>query len=263
MRQITFEVCAGSYKDCLAAEKGGADRVELNSALSVGGLTPSLGSLIRAKRETKFPIICMVRPRAGGFCYDENEVQLMLEEAELLLKYGADGIAFGFLKVDGNVDAEKTKTMVDLIHRTGGEAVFHRAFDVTPDPVQAIETLIDCGVDRLLTSGQQAKASEGAVLLKELQNRYGGKIELMAGSGVNAGNVRELIEKTGIRQVHSSCKTYRTDPTTETGNVSYAYLKEPHRMDYDCVDVEQVRALVAKEEGYFLSEGQEGVNENN
>lgn len=246
MQKITFEVCAGSYQDCLAAEKGGADRVELNSALSVGGLTPSLISLMRAKKETSLKIVCMVRPRAGGFCYDETEAQLMLEEAELLLEHGADGIAFGFLKADRTVDAEKTKKMVELIHVKGGEAVFHRAFDVTPEPVKAIETMIDCGVDRLLTSGQQAKASEGATLLAELQNKYGDKIELLAGSGVNAGNVRELMEKTGIHQVHSSCKSYRMDPTTEAGSVSYAYLSDPHQMEYECVDVELVKALVAQ-----------------
>lgn len=246
MHKITFEVCAGSYQDCLAAEKGGADRVELNSALSVGGLTPSLISLIRAKREISLKVVCMVRPRAGGFCYDETEAQLMLEEAELLLEHGADGIAFGFLKADRTVDAEKTKEMVELIHAKGAEAVFHRAFDVTPDPVKAIETLIDCGVDRLLTSGQKAKASEGLELLAELQNKYGDQIELLAGSGVNDGNVWELIEKTGIHQVHSSCKFYRTDPTTEAGSVSYVYLPAPHQMDYECVDVEKVRALAAQ-----------------
>ena len=160
MQKITFEVCAGSYQDCLAAEKGGADRVELNSALSVGGLTPSLISLMRAKKETSIKIVCMVRPRAGGFCYDETEAQLMLEEAELLLEHGADGIAFGFLKADRTVDAEKTKKMVELIHAKGGEAVFHRAFDVTPEPAKAIETMIDCGVDRLLTSGQQRRRAQ-------------------------------------------------------------------------------------------------------
>ena len=95
--------------------------VELNSALSVGGLTPSLISLMRAKKETSLKIVCMVRPRAGGFCYDETEAQLMLEEAELLLEHGADGIAFGFLKADRTVDAEKTKKMVELIHVKGGD----------------------------------------------------------------------------------------------------------------------------------------------
>ena len=246
MQKITFEVCAGSYQDCLAAEKGGADRVELNSALSVGGLTPSLISLMRAKKETSLKIVCMVRPRAGGFCYDETEAQLMLEEAELFLEHGADGIAFGFLNADRTVDAEKTKKMVELIHVKGGEAVFHRAFDVTPDPMKTIEMLVDYGADRLLTSGQQAKALKGVKLLAELQNKYGDQIELLAGSGVNAGNVRELVEKTGIRQIHSSCKSYRMDPTTETGSVSYAYLSDPHRMDYECVDIELVKALAAQ-----------------
>ena len=170
----------------------------------------------------------------------------MLEEAELFLEHGADGIAFGFLKTDRTVDAEKTKKMVELIHTKGGEAVFHRAFDVTPDPVKAIETLIECGVDRLLTSGQQAKALDGAELLTELQDKYRDQIELLAGSGVNDGNVRELIEKTGIYQVHSSCKSYRTDPTTEAGSVSYMYLPDPHQMEYECVDAEKVRALAAQ-----------------
>ena len=241
-----IEVCAGSYQDCIAAHQGNAKRVELNSALSVGGLTPSVASLIRVKKETDLTVICMVRVRAAGFSYEKEDVEIMFEDAKILLEHGADGIAFGFLNEDGTICEEDTKRMIDLIHSYNKEAVFHRAFDVTPEPAKAIETMIDCGVDRLLTSGQQAKASEGATLLAELQNKYGDKIELLAGSGVNAGNVRELMEKTGIRQIHSSCKSYRMDSTTETGSVSYAYLSDPHRMDYEFVDVELVKALAAQ-----------------
>lgn len=238
-----IEVCAGSYADCLAAEKGGATRVELNSALSVGGLTPTLATLKRVKKETSLKVICMDRPRAAGFCYDENDTTIMMDDAKVLLENGADGIAFGFLKEDGQVDVVKTKTMCDLIHSYGKEAVFHRAFDVTPDPFAAMESLIACGVNRVLTSGQKAKAIDGISLIGELQKKYGDKVEILAGSGMNATNAMEMIEKTGIHQVHSSCKGYETDPTTEKNGVTYAYLTEPHAMDYDVVREELVRNL--------------------
>ena len=166
-----------------------------------------------------------------------------MDDAKVLLENGADGIAFGFLKEDGSVDVTKTKTMCDLIHSYGKEAVFHRAFDVTPDPYVAMETLIQCGVDRVLTSGQKAKAMDGIDLIGELQKKYGEQVEILAGSGMNAGNAMEMIHTTGIHQVHSSCKGYETDPTTEKNGVTYAYLTEPHVMDYDVVKEDLVRKL--------------------
>lgn len=238
------EVCAGSYQDCLAAYHGKADRVELNSALSVGGLTPSVAALIRVKKETDLKVICMVRPRAAGFCYDEHDEKIMMDDAKILLDNGADGIAFGFLNADGSIQLEQTKKMVDLVHSYQKEAVFHRAFDVCPDAYKGIEDLIALGVDRILTSGQKAKAFDGKDLIRDLQSKYGDKIELLAGSGVNATNAKEIIEYTGIHQVHSSCKSYLTDTTTSLNGVSYAYLPEPHEMDYDVVDENLVKAIV-------------------
>lgn len=239
-----IEICTGSYQDCLAAYHGGAKRVELNSGLSVGGLTPSLATLIRVKNETDLKVICMVRSRAAGFCYDEQDFKIMMEDAELFLKHGADGIAFGFLNEDGTVNGNQTKMMVDMIHSYCKEAVFHRAFDVCPNPYEAIETLIDLKVDRILTSGQEAKAMQGIALIKDLQSKYGNQIELLAGSGMNASNAMEMIQKAGIHQVHSSCKNYHIDTTTKKNNVSYAYLPHPHEMDYDVVDEKLVKALV-------------------
>lgn len=238
-----IEVCAGSYEDCLNAALGGADRVELNSALSVGGLTPTVAVLRRVKQDTDLKVICMVRPRAAGFCYSETEKILMFEEAELLLSEGADGLAFGFLNADGSIDGESTGRMIDLIHGKKKEAVFHRAFDVCRDAHASIERLISLGADRVLTSGQRAKATEGKELLRELQEIYGSGIELLAGSGVDDTNARELMEYTGIRQVHSSCKNYREDPTTAGRNVSYAYLPAPYEQCYDVVSAEKVRKL--------------------
>lgn len=242
--KTTVEICTGSYADCMAAFHGGAERVELNSALSVGGLTASVAVLRRVKKETTLKVICMVRPRAGGFCYDEAETKIMMEEARLLLENGADGIAFGFLHADGTVHRERTLQMSELIHSFGKEAVFHRAFDVTKDPFQAMEVLLSCKIDRLLTSGQRAKAMQGAELIAQLQDRFGDWIEILAGSGVNAQNAGELLARTGIRQVHSSCKGYRLDPTTESEHVSYAYLDDAHAMEYDVVEETLVRALI-------------------
>lgn len=242
--KTTVEICTSSYADCMAAFHGGAERVELNSALSVGGLTASVAVLRCVKKETTLKVICMVRPRAGGFCYDEAETKIMMEEARLLLENGADGIAFGFLHADGTVHRERTLQMSELIHSFGKEAVFHRAFDVTKDPFQAMEVLLSCKIDRLLTSGQRAKAMQGAELIAQLQDRFGDRIEILAGSGVNAQNAGELLARTGIRQVHSSCKGYRLDPTTASEHVSYAYLDDAHAMEYDVVEETLVRALI-------------------
>lgn len=248
--KLIAEICAGSYEDCLAAAAGGANRVELNAALSVGGLTPTITALKWVKRDTDLKVICMVRPRAAGFCYAEKEKMLMFAEAELLLEAGADGLAFGFLREDGGIDEESTGKMIGLIHRAKKEAVFHRAFDVAKDAHGTMKTLIALGCDRVLTSGRQAKAVEGKGLLKDLQETYGDRIGILAGSGVNADNVSELMRDTGITQVHSSCRGYRRDATTAAGNVSYAYLAPPRELCYDVVDPEEVKRFVEAVKGY-------------
>lgn len=237
-----IEICCGSYMDGLTAYNGGAKRIELNSALSVGGLTPSLASLIRIKKETSLKVICMVRPRAAGFCYEKDEVELMFDEAKLFLENGADGIAFGFLNSDYTIDIKNTSKMVELIHSYDKEAVFHRAFDVTKDPFDSIEVLISLKVDRVLTSGQEDKAIDGKELLKILQNKYGSQIEILAGSGINYNNAKDFMEYTGIKQIHSSCKSFKNDVTTKLNNVSYSYLNDDYA--YDVVDETLVKKLI-------------------
>lgn len=244
--KIIVEVCAGSYDDCIAASKGKADRVELNSALSVGGLTPTEAVLKRVKKDTDLCVICMVRDRAAGFCYPESEKEIMFEQAKALLDAGADGLAFGFLNANGEIDRDSTKEMIDLIHsyQSKREAVFHRAFDVTPDMEKALEVLIELGADRILTSGGKAKAEQGIEMIARLNQLADGRIELLAGSGVNALNANKIMDETGIYQVHSSCKDYLTDPTTEGNDVTYAYLPAPHSSEYDVVSMEKVKELV-------------------
>lgn len=208
---MLLEIAAGSVDDCLAAQTGGADRVELNSALALGGLTPSLGTLLEVKRRTRLPVVAMVRPRAGGFRYTGAEFDTMLRDADLLLEHGADGLVFGVLLDDGRVDVPRT---AQLVARCGaGAAVFHRAFDVTPDPFAALETLIDLGVARVLTSGQAPRAMDGAALLHDLTARAAGRVEILPAAGIRPDNVAALLAATGCTQVHASLSAWQHDPT--------------------------------------------------
>lgn len=238
------EICCGSYYDAKQAFLGGANRIELNSGLFLGGLTPSIGSLQLIKEDFNINTICMVRPRGGGFLYNDEDKKVMFKDAKSFLKANADGIAFGFLNQNKTIDIENTKKMVDIIKNFDNKkkAVFHRAFDCVINPYEAIEQLIDLGIDRLLTSGLKNKAFEGISLIKELNDKYGNKIEILAGSGINYENAKEIIEKTGINQVHSSCKTFIQDITTSGQNVSYAYLNNENK--YDVVCCELVKKLV-------------------
>lgn len=242
--EAIIEVCCGGYEDALNAEKGGAGRIELNSALHLGGLTPTLGSLLLTKRNTGLKVICMDRPRSAGFHYDGGDWEAMMEDAVLLMKNGADGLAFGCLDQEGNIDIEQTKEIVKIVHDYGGEAVFHRAFDCVKDPYASMETLIALGIDRVLTSGLKAKAMQGKDLIRDLQEKYGDRIEILAGSGMNASNAKEMMEYTGIHQVHSSCKSWCNDPTTTGEEVSYSFAPSPHENDFDVVDAQLVKELV-------------------
>ena len=240
-QKVKLEVCCGSYEDAINAYHGGAKRIELNSALALGGLTPTIASLELVKNNTDLEVICMVRPRGAGFVYNELQSEQMIIEAEELLEHGADGIAFGFLDPDGKINSARTSEMVSIIHSYGKTAVFHRAFDVCDDPDETIHRLIELGVDRVLTSGMKSTVSKGIQLIKELQEKYGNQIEILAGSGINETNVVDIIHYTGIHQVHSSCKNWRADPTTANDHVSFSY----NGINYDYVDKEKVKRMVS------------------
>ena len=168
-----IEICCGSYEDALNAYHGGAKRIELNNALHLGGLTPSLATLKLTKKNTNLKIITMIRPRGAGFCYNDIEFEVMKEDARCMLENKADGIAFGCLNQDGSINEKQTKEMIDIIKEYQGEVVFHRAFDCVADPYASIELLIHLGVDRILTSGLKPKAMDGKELIKERhRHRY-------------------------------------------------------------------------------------------
>src|SRR5699024_2443555 len=164
-----LEICCGSYEDVLAAYNGGAKQIELNAALALGGLTPSLASLTLTKRHTDLKVICMVRPRGGGFCYREKDFDVMRADCQYLLANRDDRIAFGFLNLDLTIDKIRTQKMINLIHQYKKEAVFHRAIDVVNDYEASIEGLIELNIDRILTSGQKEKAPQAVERLASIQ----------------------------------------------------------------------------------------------
>lgn len=200
MRNVTMEVCCGSVEDVLQAYQAGADRVELNSCLFQGGLTPSLGELLVAKEMTNMPIITMVRPRQGAFCYTDAEFRTALADAKVLLENGADGLVFGFLKEDGTVDTARCQAILDIIGEK--EAVFHRAIDVVPDWREALDELIRLGVKRVLTSGQAPDVFYGIKTVAEMIRHADAAIQIMPGAGVTLRNIDQIVEDTGCTQIH-------------------------------------------------------------
>jgi len=193
-------VCCGSVDDVLEAQRGGADRVELNSCLMLGGLTPSIGALVTAKRLSSLPVMTMVRPRQAGFCYTEAEYATALADAEALLGHGSDGLVFGFLDADGNLDVKRTR---ELARIAGNKTkVFHRAIDVSADWKRLLGQLIDIGIDRVLTSGLAPDVFYGIDAIREMMDFAQGAIQIMPGAGVNLKNVDRIVEATGCDQIH-------------------------------------------------------------
>jgi len=206
---MKLEICTASVDDCITAQRGSADRVELNTALALGGLTPSAGMIREAVKAVSIPVIVMIRPRDGGFCYSNSEFKTMQRDIDLALGVGAAGIAFGILLENGRIDRKRNKTILDQLKNT--TAVMHRAFDLTPDPFTALDTCIDLGFNRILTSGQQETALKGAVVLKQLILQSKNRIEILPGSGITPATVESLVQQTGCQQVHCSLSALGTD----------------------------------------------------
>jgi copper homeostasis protein len=203
---VTIEICCGSLQDVETADAFPVDRMELNCALELDGLTPSLAVLMKARALTAKKIVCMVRPRPAGFCYSMLEWETMTADAKIFLEHGADGIVFGCLKADGSIDAERVKAMTALIHGAGREAVFHKAFDVSRDLEESMKTLTACGVDRVLTSGGGVYPDLDLERLADLNRRYGGRIQILPGGGIRPDNIRKVLAATGLHAVHLSAK---------------------------------------------------------
>jgi copper homeostasis protein len=243
-RGVLLEVPVASVEDALAARQGGADRLELNAGLSLGGLTPSLGSLIELKVAVTLPVFVMIRPRPGGFAYGEADFKVMQRDAELALAHGADGIVFGILTAEGHVDGDRCRR---LLRQLGDRpAVFHRAFDVTPNPYAALEELIDLGFRRVMTSGQEESAYNGAALIAELLRQSAGRIEVLPAGGINRFTVADVVSRTGCDQLHASLRRGREDGSVAARpQVSFGSAVRFPAERFDATSAEAVAELKA------------------
>lgn len=205
--RVTLEIAANSLASALAAQEGGADRVELCENLGEGGCTPSYGALAMARERLRIPLYVLIRPRAGDFLYDTLERETMLRDIAMCARLGCDGVVIGALDADGVVDRT---TCRELIEAAGPlEVTFHRAFDVAHDLDDALEAVIALGCERVLTSGGRASAPEGVDRIAALVHRAQGRIGIMAGAGITPDNVAAFVQRSGVREVHASAKAVR------------------------------------------------------
>ena len=236
-----LEICVFSVESAVSAQKAGANRVELCAGFAEGGLTPSAGAIRLARKLLNIECFVMIRPRGGDFCYSNTEFEQMRRDIEYAKSCGVDGVVLGILQPNGHVNIMRTRELVQ--YASPLEVTFHRAFDLTVDPFRALDDVVVCGCRRILTSGQKATAAEGIGTIRELVQYAAGRIDIMAGSGVNTENARSFIE-TGVQALHFSAKkvkhsrmTYRNPaaPIMQTGAMS----------DYDliAVDEEKIRKM--------------------
>lgn len=213
-RAIRLEVCIDSAASLVAAVAGGADRIELCSALALAGLTPSPGLIARAAG-CGTSVYVMIRPRPGDFEYNADDLDLMRRDIDAVRRAGLDGLVLGVSRPNGELNDEALRRLLD--HADGLPCTLHRAFDVTPELDVALETAIELGFERILTSGGASSAWQGRERIADLVARAAGRIAIMAGAGVTADNVVELVRLTGVREVHASCSATREAGAAPSG----------------------------------------------
>jgi len=225
MSKILLECCVASVESAVNAELGGAGRVELCSALELGGVTPSSAAIRLARERIGIPLFVLIRPRGGDFHYSPLEVEVMKTDIAAARDLGADGIVLGILREDGNVDVERT---AELIEAAGGASItFHRAFDSTPDPLAALETLRELGVNRVLTTGGADRAEEGLAGLEKLAEAAAGRIGILPGGGINHENCQRIIERTGAREIHIGSAVCFTGARQEAAGLGPGGIETP------------------------------------
>ena len=239
---IKIEVCAFSLESCLAAEKGGANRIELCGSMYEGGTTPSAGLIQIVKQRINIEIHAMIRPRGGDFCYSEEEISVMQADIRMAKELGCEGIILGILQTNGQVNIAQTKELVALAKPM--IVTFHRAIDMTPDYLEALEDIIETGCERILTSGQKNTAIEGIKNIKTLVEKANGRIEIMAGSGVNIDNAQALMH-TGVNALHLTGKSIRdSEMVYRKEGIAMGGLSEVPEYEIVYSDSEKIRAVV-------------------
>jgi copper homeostasis protein len=228
---LTLEVCVDSVESAVAAQQGGAGRIELCADLEHGGTTPGV-SVIRLVRESvSLNVHVMIRPRGGDFCYSEAEFEVMKRDVQEVKKLGIDGLVFGILTSDGVIDTARTKILLDMARPLA--VTFHRAFDKTADLFAALSELARLGVDRVLTSGGKPSVDAGLQTLADLVRKAGSSIKVLAGGGITLENVADVIEKTNVAEVHALSSV----STTFAFTPSNSKLSHPPRRTTDASKV--------------------------
>jgi len=239
---MNVEICIDSVDSAIAAARGGAKRVELCSALSEGGITPSAGLISAVRTAIDIELFVIIRPRGGDFIYSESEFEVMIRDIEEAKARKVDGIVLGILAATGEVEVERTRKLVEFARPLG--VTFHRAFDICNDLSRAMEDVISAGADRILTSGGAVDAIQGMDRLAQLQEQARGRISIMAGGGIRPSNVFALVRRTGVEEVHSSLSR-NSEGSTEMGS------DQNGRRTYAVVE-EDVRAFKAAAEATTL-----------
>ncbi len=222
-----LEVCAFTIQSCITAEACGAHRVELCDNPLEGGTTPGYGTIRQVRERLSIPVYPIIRPRSMNYYYDEEEWGIIYADIGICKQLGCDGISIGAQKINGEIDTDAMMRIRDRAYPMG--ITCNRAFDAVPDPFTALEALIDCGVERVLTSGQAATAPGGIPLLRQLVQQAAGRISIMPGAGVRSSNLRLLIEETGATEFHTSARIAVSNPiihqnplVTDAGNMYIA-----------------------------------------
>jgi copper homeostasis protein len=241
-----LEICCYSLKSCKNAEKGGANRIELCGGFLEGGTTPSVGLLKSVLDEISIPVYCMIRPRGGDFLYSQDEMKSMLADIKILKNYKPTGFVFGLLNAEGGIDLEGNSR---LIEAAGDLPVtFHRAFDMCSHPELALEQIISLGIENILTSGQFQTAAEGIQNLKNYKQIAGNRINIMAGSGVNAGNIPQIAES-GVDAFHFTAKKlFTSEMVYRNPNINMGSKKTDEFMNFeaDLETIKEAKAVIEK-----------------
>ncbi|GAB3987532.1 copper homeostasis protein CutC [Spirosoma daeguense] len=239
---MLIEVCAYSLHSCLTAQQAGAGRIELCGGISEGGITPSAGLIQLVRQLVSIPFYVMIRPRGGDFLYTDTELAVMRADIEMAKSLGADGVVLGLLLPDGTVDEVQTKSLIELAHPL--PVTFHRAFDMTRDPAEALEAVIRTGAVRILTSGQQQNVDLGLETLRQLAHQAQNRIEIMAGAGVNAGNAPALISA-GVHALHTSGSSKEDSGMTYRQPTVSMASALPGEYEYIEANEAKIRAIVS------------------
>jgi len=241
---INLEVCANSLTSALAAQEGGAIRVELCDNLNEGGTTPSYGQIKIARKLLKIKLYVLIRPREGDFFYSDIEFEIIKADVQYCVDAGCDGVVIGILNAGGSIDKPRCAELVQMAKKGGLGVTFHRAFDICADMDQALEDIIELGCERILTSGGESTAPEGAIVIAHLIEKAAGRIIIMPGSGVSESTVADLVHITKATEIHSSARSavkskmqYHNDHISLSNN-------NADELSITVTDVQKVKSII-------------------